>query len=76
MSARIDRRFDREVIAATSSTELFAAVDGRLIRHPRRPGFDPGALVDAVRGYNALAIQAAMRFVIGENRAALVPWRP
>lgn len=61
---------------ATPSTELFAAIGGRLIRHGKRPGFDPGALVEAVRAYDAAAIQAAMRYVLGENRAVLAPWRP
>jgi hypothetical protein len=73
--ARLDRRFDRLVVDATPSTELFAAVGGRLIRHGRRPGFDPGTLVEAVRSYDAAAVQAAMRFVVGEHRPLLVPWR-
>ncbi|HWO26209.1 MAG TPA: hypothetical protein VNO30_46095 [Kofleriaceae bacterium] len=76
VSARIDRRFDRQVIATTSQTELFASVGGRLIRHPKRPDFDPGALVEAVRVYDAAAIQSAMRYVLGENRPTLAPWRP
>jgi hypothetical protein len=46
------------------------------IRHAKRSGFDPGELVEAVRTYNAAAIQGAMRYVLGENRAALAPWRP
>lgn len=74
--ARLDHRFDRLVLDATPSTELFAAVGGRLIRHGARPGFDPGALVEAVRRYDAAAIQAAMRFIVAEHRPLLVPWRP
>ena len=75
VSARIDRRHDRLVLDATPATELFAAVGGRLIRHARRPRFEPGALIEAVRVHDTAAIREAMRFVIGENRAALVPWR-
>jgi hypothetical protein len=59
-----------------ASTEIFAAVSGRLIRHGARLGFDPGALVEAVRRYDAAAVQAAMRFVVAEHRPLLVPWRP
>lgn len=75
VTARVDHRYDREVLAATSSTEFFAAVGGRLIRHGQRPGFDPGALVEAVRGFNVQEIQQSMRFVVEENRPVLVPWR-
>ncbi len=75
VNARIDRRSDRIVLEATSSTEFFAAVGGKLVRHSKRAGFDPGEWVEAVRGYNVVAIQKAMRFVVEENKPALVPWR-
>jgi hypothetical protein len=74
--ARLDHRFDRQVLSALPSTELFVALDGRLIRHGKQPGFDPGALVEAVLGYDSDAIRSAMRFVVGEARSLLVPWRP
>lgn len=76
LRARLDHRFDRLVIEALPATELFAAVSGRLIRHAKQPGFDPGALVEAVRTYDAAGIQRAMCYVIDQNRPALVPWRP
>lgn len=75
VTARVDHRFDREVLAATPSSEFFASVGGRLIRHGQRPGFDPGSLLEAVRGFNVQGIQQVMRFVVEENRAVLVPWR-
>jgi hypothetical protein len=76
LSARIDRRYDRQVIDAIPQTELFASVGGRLIRHAKNPSFDPGALVEAVRVHDADAVKAAMRYVIGENLPTLAPWRP
>jgi hypothetical protein len=74
--ARLDPRFDRQVLSALPSTELFAAIGGRLIRRGKRPGFDPGALVAAVRTYDGEAIRSAMRYLVGEARALLAPWRP
>jgi hypothetical protein len=74
--ARLDHRFDRHVRSALPSTELFVAIDGRLIRRGKQPGFDPGVLIDAVRTYDSAAIRAVMRSVVGESRALLVPWRP
>ena len=74
--ARLDHRFDRQVVAATPSTERFAAIHGRLIRRSKQPGFDPGALVAAVRIYDSDAIRSTMRHVVGESRSLLAPWRP
>jgi hypothetical protein len=74
--ARLEHRFDRQVLSALPSTELFAAIDGRLIRRGKQPGFEPGSLIDAVRTYDSDAIRSAMRYVVGEARALLVPWRP
>ena len=34
--------FDHQVVSALPSTELFVALDGRLIRCGKQPGFDPG----------------------------------
>ena len=75
VTAVIDRRSDRIVVAATPMTEFFAAVDGRLVRHAKRPGFEPGELVESVRAFSTAAIQKAMRFVIEEDKAKLIPWR-
>jgi len=76
VTARVDHRYDREVLAATPATEFFAAIGGRLVRHGKRPGFDPGGLIEAVRGFNTEEIRRAMRFVVGESRLLLLPWRP
>lgn len=75
ISALLDQRSDRIVRAALPTTEFFAAIDGRLVRHPRRPGFEPSDLVEAVRGFKTVPIQKAMRFVIEEDKAKLIPWR-
>jgi hypothetical protein len=74
VTARIDRRFDRIVIESLSETEFFAAIDGNLVRHSKRAGFDPGLLIDAVRNFNTQAVQQAMRFVAEENQRVLMPW--
>jgi hypothetical protein len=75
LTARLDLRFDREVIEALPSTELFAAAGGALLRHPRCPGFDPSILVEAVRTFDTATIRRAMDYIIGEHRTLLVPWR-
>lgn len=76
VTARIDRRFDRIVIESLSETEFFAAIGGRLVRHSKRAGFDPGQLIEAVRNFNSQAIQQAMRFVAEENQRVILPWLP
>lgn len=75
LNARVDRRFDRVVVGPTVATEFFAAIGGRLVRHAKRPGFDPAELVEAVRCFNQATIQRSMRFVVGENKPVLIPWR-
>jgi hypothetical protein len=74
LAGRLDARFDKLVAGSTPHTELFAALDGHLIREARRPGFDPGALVDAVRRYDRAPIEMAMGYVLDEHRAVLIPW--
>jgi len=73
---RIDtQRYEKVVLRALDTTELFCAIGGHLVREPRRPGFDPGALVEAVRSYAGPVIQRAMLAVVDEHRARLAPWR-
>jgi hypothetical protein len=71
----LDERQDKVVRHALPETEFFASLDGRLVRHGARPGFEPGRLVEAVRGYNRTALENAMHFVVNENRTVLIPWR-
>jgi len=58
-----------------ATTEFFAAIDARLVRHSKRPGFEPAELIEAVRGFNTAAVQKAMRFVIEEDKPKLIPWK-
>lgn len=75
IAALLDQRGDRIVRSPLPVTEFFAAIDGLLVRHSKRPGFEPSELVEAVRGFNTPAIQKAMRFVIEEDKPKLIPWR-
>jgi hypothetical protein len=76
LAGYLDDRHDKIVRHALRETEFFASLDGRVVRHASRPGFQPGRLVEAVRGYNRTALENAMHFIVNENRAVLVPWRP
>lgn len=76
LAGYLDDRYDKIVRHSVRETEFFASLDGRVVRHGSRPGFEPGRLVEAVRGYNRTALENAMHFVVNENRAVLVPWRP
>jgi len=73
--ARVDYRFDKEVVDALPATEFFAAVDGKLVRQGPRPGFEPGLLVEAVRTFNNAAILKMAHNVVAESRAILIPWK-
>ena len=75
IAAFLDQRGDRIVRAPLPETEFFAAIDGRLVRHSRQPGFEPRELIEAVGGFNTPAILKAMRFVIEEDKPKLIPWR-
>ncbi|WP_437327129.1 hypothetical protein [Sorangium sp. So ce381] len=75
LAGRIDtQRHEKMVTRALPDTELFCAVGGYLVRQARRPGFEPGTLVDAVRTYAHEPIQKAMVFLVDEHRAKLAPW--
>ncbi|WP_437938419.1 hypothetical protein [Sorangium sp. So ce341] len=75
LAGKIDtERHEKVVTRALPDTELFCAVGGYLVRQARRPGFEPGALVDAVRTYAYEPIQKAMVFLVDEHRAKLAPW--
>ncbi len=74
LAGRLDSRFEKLVVGPTPRTELFASLDGHLIREAHRPGFEPGALVDAVKKFQPGPLTSAMGYVIGEHQQVLVPW--
>ncbi|WP_437508315.1 hypothetical protein [Sorangium sp. So ce1099] len=75
LAGRLDtERYDKVVTRALPDTELFCAIGGHLVRQARRPRFDPGALVDAVKSYAHEPIQQAMVFLVDEHRDKLAPW--
>lgn len=75
LAGRIDtERYDKVVTRAVPETELFIAIGGHLVRAPRRPGFEPGTLVEAVRNYAREPIQKVMVAVVDEHRSKLARW--
>jgi hypothetical protein len=66
LAARIDARYDKEIVDAVAPTEFFAAVDGIVVRQGSRPGFDPGSLVEAVRTFNRGALVKAGHLLVEE----------
>lgn len=65
---------DKVVEGADSSTQLFAALSGRLIRRPNLPqNFNPAALVDAVRCFDHAKLREAMDYLVEAERELLVP---
>jgi hypothetical protein len=75
LAGRLDtERYEKVVTRALPDTELFCAVGGHLVRQARRPRFEPGELVEAVRYYAHDPIQQAMVFLVDEYRDKLAPW--
>ncbi|WP_437288475.1 hypothetical protein [Sorangium sp. So ce406] len=75
LAGRLDtERYEKVVKRALPDTELFCAIGGHLVRQARRPGFDPGALVEAVKSYAREPIQQTMVFLVDEHRGKLAPW--
>jgi hypothetical protein len=75
LAGRLDtERYEKEVTRALPDAELFCAIGGKLIREAQQQGFNPGALVDAVKTYSSDPLQAAMKFVVDKHRAELAPW--
>lgn len=68
-------RYDKVVTRALTETELFIGIGGRLVRASKRPGLDPGELVEMVRGYAHEPIQGFMVKVVDDHREELAPWR-
>lgn len=69
------QRHDKVVTRALPDTELFIGIGGYLVRAPKRPGFEPGTLVEAVRSFAQPPIQKVMVAVVDEHRSRLAPWR-
>ncbi|XXY18481.1 hypothetical protein WME88_02350 [Sorangium sp. So ce216] len=67
-------RHEKVVKRSLPETELFCAVGGYLVRQAKRPGFEPGALVDDVRAYAHEPIQKAMVCLVDAHREILAPW--
>lgn len=75
LAGRLDtERYEKVVNRALPDTELFCAIGGHLVRQARRPGFEPGALVEAVKTYARDPIQQIMVFLVDEYRGKLAPW--
>lgn len=75
LAGHIDtERHDKVVTRALPDTEIFIAIGGHLVRAPKRAGFDPGGLVEAVRTYAHEPIQKIMVAVVDEHRGRLAPW--
>jgi hypothetical protein len=70
----LDERHDKVVQQATSDTELFVVLGRRMMRFTKRPSFDPGGFIDAVRTFDRSELQNLMAYVIHEKRKELTPW--
>lgn len=76
LRGHLDARFDKVVTAATPATEVFVVVNGRLARQPKRPGFDPAPVLDAIRSFNRLLVEQVMTNLVDSHRSVLAPWVP
>jgi len=75
LDGTLDARGDKLVNRALPArTEIFAVLRGHLVRRGSRPGFEPSALVDAVRMFDREKIRTAMQVLVDEHRSVLVPW--
>jgi hypothetical protein len=78
LKGHLDERSDKLVDAALPETEIFAVLQGRMMRIPAQPqnGIAPAAIVDAVRTYHRSVLETAMGFVRESHRQILTPWVP
>jgi hypothetical protein len=75
LAGRIDtERHEKVITRALPESELFISIGGQLVRAPKRPGLDPGMLVEAVRTYADEPIQKVMVPVVDDHRARLARW--
>jgi len=68
------KRWEKMVRDSLPDSELCIAVDGRLIREARRQGFDPDALIEAIREYRHKQAHDEVYAVVDQHRAELMPW--
>lgn len=76
LSGRLDARYDKLVDGPTGDTALFISLRGNLARVERSNGYDPGALVDAIRRYDWEAIERPLAAALSMRRELLVAWLP
>lgn len=71
----LDPRGDKIVTGAIAGrTEVFAVLQGHLIRRGPRPGFDPSELIEAVRLFDRERIRRVLRVLVEEERSVLAGW--
>lgn len=76
LSGRLDARYDKLIDGPTGDTALFISLRGNLARVERSTGYDPGALVDAVRRYDWNAIECPLAAALSMHRDLLIAWLP
>lgn len=67
-------RHEKVVKHALKDTELFIAINGRLVRASSLPGYSLEALVEAVRTYEHAKVRELMFAVVDGNRDELARW--
>lgn len=76
LAGQLDSRYDKIVVGPTEHTEMFVSLLGHLVRIKPARGYDPRALVDAIRAFDWAPIEPLMRATVDENRDLLVAWLP
>ena len=74
LRGHLDERFDKIVTKATPATEVFVVVNGRLAREPKRPGFDPEPVVNAICTFNRSLVEEIMTNLVDSHRSVLAQW--
>lgn len=74
LRCQLDDRSDKLVLGVRPETELMVALGGRLLRMPTSPIFDPAALLEGVRDFQARTLIRWMAVVRDHHRAVLTPW--
>ncbi len=69
-----EHRWEKMVRNALKDTELCIAADGLLVRATKGQDFDPEALLEAIRTYDAKRAHKEVNVVVDEHRAKLMPW--
>jgi len=74
LAGALDHRFDKLVTGLLADTELVLCLRGRLLRKGRAPGFNPGELVERVRGFDLDGLSRVMEVLLDNHRELLLPW--